>query len=90
MLGHAFSVLEAFARDKADISHRCWRHSVVPVRKDHSLALSKMHAIGNTTEFGRTDRASDFPLVRFRPETAPGEILSASAKATDARTYITA
>lgn len=62
----------------------------MPVPEDYSLALSKMHAIGNATELGKTDRAPGFPLVRFQRETAPGEILSASAEATDGCNHITA
>lgn len=42
------------------------------------------------TERGNTGRAPDFTLVRFRRETAPGEILSVSAQAADARALIAA
>ena len=42
------------------------------------------------TERGNTGRAPDFTLVRFRRETAPGEILSVSAQAADTRALIAA
>ncbi|AOG05169.1 tRNA (N(6)-L-threonylcarbamoyladenosine(37)-C(2))-methylthiotransferase MtaB [Bosea sp. RAC05] len=42
------------------------------------------------TERGNTGRAPDFTLVRFRRETAPGEIVSVSAQAADARALIAA
>ncbi len=42
------------------------------------------------TERGNTGRAPDFTLVRFRRETAPGELLSVSAQAADARALIAA
>jgi threonylcarbamoyladenosine tRNA methylthiotransferase MtaB len=42
------------------------------------------------TERGNTGRAPDFTLVRFRRETAPGEILAVSAAAADGRALIAA
>lgn len=42
------------------------------------------------TERGNTGRAPDFTLVRFRRDTAPGEILSVSAQAADTRALIAA
>ncbi len=42
------------------------------------------------TERGNTGRAPDFTLVRFQRDTAPGEILSVSAQAADARALIAA
>ncbi len=42
------------------------------------------------TERGNTGRAPDFTLVRFRRETAPGEILPSSAQAADGRALIAA
>jgi threonylcarbamoyladenosine tRNA methylthiotransferase MtaB len=42
------------------------------------------------TERGNSGRAEDFTLVRFRRETAPGEIVSVSAQAADGRALIAA
>ncbi|MDP3319370.1 MAG: tRNA (N(6)-L-threonylcarbamoyladenosine(37)-C(2))-methylthiotransferase MtaB, partial [Bosea sp. (in: a-proteobacteria)] len=42
------------------------------------------------TERGNTGRAPDFTLVRFRRDTAPGEILSVSAETSDGRALIAA
>lgn len=42
------------------------------------------------TERGNTGRAEDFTLVRFRSETAPGEIVAVAADAADERALIAA